>query len=170
MKYTTTSKRALGIDPGLANCGWAVVGRKRKGKFVLLESGTLQPGKEKPEAARLLEIYQKITERLFTSSPNCVVVARVFFTEPVTSCLTTAGVAAICVLSAEQVGIASRLVTPQQVKMAVTGHGRASRQQVQRMVATLTSREIKNADAADAGACAIAGVLRGNKVSGKSAG
>lgn len=169
MNYQTTSKRALGIDPGLANCGWAVVGRKRKGKFVLLESGTLQTGKETSESARLLEIYQKITERIFTSSPNCVVV-RVFFTEPVTSCLTTAGVAAICVLSAEQVGIASRLVTPQQVKMAVTGHGRASRQQVQRMVATLTSREIKNADAADAGACAIAGVLRGNKVSGKSAG
>lgn len=159
MNDRTKSKRALGIDPGLANCGWAVVGRNRKGKFVLLESGTIQTGKEKPESARLLEIYQQISERIFTSSPNIVVVERVFFNENVTSCLTTSGVAALCLLAAEQAGIETQASTPQQVKSAVTGTGKASKEQVQRMVATLTGQELKNAHAADAAACAIAGLL-----------
>ena len=78
VKYQTESKRILGIDPGLANCGWSVVARNRSGKYVLMDSGCIVTASSTGESERLLYIYKQITELLHVHVPNCVAIERVF--------------------------------------------------------------------------------------------
>ena len=88
--YQRNSKRILGIDPGLANCGWSVVVRNRSGKYVLMDSGCIVTTSSTGESERLLYIYKQITELLHVHVPNCVAIERVFHNRNVSSSLTTA--------------------------------------------------------------------------------
>lgn len=158
--YTTKSQKALGIDPGLANTGWAVLTRNRRGQFRILASGCLQTDKQDTEAKRYTEIYTGISDLIRKHSPDTVAIEKVFWNRNITSALTTAGVVSVCLLAAEQAGIASYQITPQKAKAFATGHGRASKKHVKKFVQKLTQTEIKNGHAADAAAIAIAGFLQ----------
>ena len=71
MQYQTTSKRILGIDPGIANCGWCILIGKRSGKFEFLEGGVIKTAASlSDEGARLLKIYQRVSELLHVHCPN----------------------------------------------------------------------------------------------------
>ena len=100
VKYQTESKRILGIDPGLANCGWSVVARNRSGKYVLMDSGCIVTASSTGESERLLYIYKQITELLRVHVPNCVAIERVFHNKNVSSSLTTAQTIGIIELAA----------------------------------------------------------------------
>lgn len=163
MHYQTKTKRCLGIDPGLANCGWAVVSRTPSGKFRVLDSGNITTPASDTEAERALCIYQQISEVIASHYPHKVAIERVFFNKNVSSAITTGGVIYLCLLSAEQAGLVSVQVTPQQAKSAI-GFACADKAQVQRMVEKLTGVTILNAHSADAVAIAIAGLLKARAI------
>lgn len=158
--YQTKSKRCLGIDPGLANCGYAIIARKHATEhFNLLESGCIQTDRSATEAERLLKIYQDISELIHAHHPNLVAIEKVYFNRNVSSAITTGGVIGVCLLATEQLGIESLLLTPQQAKAAATGRGQASKETMKKVLTRLLSLDIRNHHEADAAALAIAGLL-----------
>ena len=164
MMYQTKSQRIFGIDPGLANCGWAVVVRNRSGKFVLLDSGCIVTSPAESEASRLLQIYQQISELLHVHCPNSFSIERVFHNKNVSSSLKTAQAIGVIQVAAEQAGVDTKMFTPQQVKAAVCGHGGADKASVKKFVEKLTGTPVRNRHAADAVAVAIAGLLDSKKM------
>lgn len=151
---------ALGIDPGLANTGYAIVRRSRLGKISMLSSGCIQTDKTDTEAKRLFEIHTGITSLIREYKPRLLAVELVFYGKNVTSALSTQSVITLCLLSAEQAGITSLQLTPQSVKASATGSGRADKQMVRRYVEKITRTEINNHHTVDAAAVAIAGLLQ----------
>ena len=158
--YKTTSQKAIGIDPGLANTGWAIVTRNKRGQFRILESGCIQTDKTVATPKRMLEIYTGINELLQTHTPDLLSVEQVFWNRNITSAMSTAAVMHISLLAAEVAGIDSRQVTPQQVKAACGCGGKANKAAVKCFVSKLTGEKMTNAHTADAVACAIAGLLK----------
>lgn len=60
------TQKAIGIDPGLANTGYAIVTRNKRGAFRILASGCIQTDKQTETPKRMLEIYTGVTELLHT--------------------------------------------------------------------------------------------------------
>ena len=159
--YQNKSTRCLGIDPGISNTGWAIVNRNGRGKFSVLDAGIIRTSSTDSEASRALGIYREISELLMSNFPNLLAVEKVFYNRNVSSAISTGGVVYICLLAAEQIGIESEQITPQQAKASATGNGKASKADVARMVHRLTGVRLENAHTADAAAIAIAGLLQG---------
>lgn len=160
--YQTKSRKAIGIDPGLANCGYAVITRNSTGKCNRLESGSIRTDSKATEAERILKIYQEVSELIHAHHPNLVAIERVYFNRNVSSAITTGSVIGVCLLSAEEAGIESLLLTPQQAKAAATGRGRASKETMKKCLAGLLGPNIRNHHEVDAAALAIAGLLQPN--------
>ena len=158
--YKTKSTKAIGIDPGLANTGYAIVTRNKRGQFRILESGCIQTDKTTATPKRMLEIYTSINELLHTYTPDLLSVEQVFWNRNITSAMSTAAVMHISLLAAEQAGIDSKQVTPQQVKAACGCGSKASKDAVKVFIHRLTGETLTNTHTADAAACAIAGLLK----------
>lgn len=159
MAYKTKSERCLGIDPGLANCGWAVVHRSTS-KYRLIASGCLDTPKSETLGKRLASIYAGICQILAEHAPDVVCIEAVYFNKNVSSCISTAQVIATVELASAHAEIKTGQVKPQTVKAATGMGGKASKEQVNRMVNRLLSAEIANGHESDAAAAAIAGLLR----------
>lgn len=146
----------LGIDPGTANLGYGVVARKG-GRLVALEGGvvTTPPGADL--GVRLALLHARIGALLDEHGPEAIAVEDVYFGANARSAFAVGQARGVVALAAGQRGIPCRAYTPQQVKGAVCGSGRAAKEQVQRMVqALLGLPELPRPDhAADALAVAI---------------
>jgi len=162
MTYKTKSGRCLGIDPGLANTGWSVVSRQKSGRFQHVASGVIRTESSACDAVRYATIYNAVNALISEHTPDVLSIESVYFNKNVSSCLSTASVIGVIRLAAELSPLPSIQVTPQQVKAAVCGVGRASKAQVQKMVAKVLRVDIQNAHAADAAAVAMAGLLHKN--------
>ena len=158
--YQTKTRKAIGIDPGLANCGYAVLDRNSTGQLNLLESGCITTQTKGTQASRLLHIYQNISEVIQAHHPHLVAIERVYFNRNVSSAITTGGAIGVCLLAAEVIGIESLLLTPQQAKAAATGTGQATKEKMKKLLGRLLRRDIRNHHEADAAAVAIAGLLQ----------
>ena len=165
MPYKTKSVRCLGIDPGLANCGWSVVSRKKSGGFVHLASGVIRTESSACDAVRYATIYNAVNDLIFQHTPDILSIESVYFNKNVSSCLSTASVIGVILLASHLTELPSLQVRPQSVKAAVCGVGRASKTQVQKMVSKLLGVDISNGHACDAAAAAIAGLLHRGAVS-----
>jgi crossover junction endodeoxyribonuclease RuvC len=146
----------LGIDPGLANTGFGVVAR-RGGRMVALDGGVIETAPETAAEQRLVELHGRLAELLEEHSPDAVALENLYFGANVRSAFAVGQARGVAMLVAGQAGVGCFTYTPQQVKAAVCGSGRAAKEQVSRMVATLLAlREEPRADhAADALAVAI---------------
>jgi crossover junction endodeoxyribonuclease RuvC len=161
--------RVLGIDPGLTRCGVGVVDSLPGRRVALVDVGVLTSAPTVTVDLRLLEIARGIERWLDAHVPDVVAVERVFAQHNVATVMGTAQVAGIAMLEAARRGVPVALHTPSEVKAAVTGSGRAGKEQVQRMVARILGLADlpKPADAADAlalGICHLwrpAGALQG---------
>lgn len=158
--YNTKSQTAIGIDPGLANTGYAIVTRNPRGQFRILESGCITTDKKAPTSTRIATIYTQISDLLAIHAPDIMAVEEVFWNRNPSSCLSTAGISYICLLAAEQAKIVSLLVSPQKAKSFATGSGRASKEQVKRFIEKLTGEHLTHSHAADAAAVGIAGLMQ----------
>jgi crossover junction endodeoxyribonuclease RuvC len=146
----------LGIDPGTASTGYGVVGR-RDGRMVALDGGVIgTPASDRLER-RLSAIHQRVLELIDAHDPEAVAVEDLFFGANVRTAFAVAHARAAALLAAGQRGVVCQAYTPQQVKGAVCGNGRAAKAQVQSMVQRLLSlREPPHPDhAADALAVAL---------------
>ena len=146
----------LGIDPGTANTGYGVVARQG-GRMVALDGGVVQTSPAAEPAARLAAIHARVAELLDEHQPEAVAVEELYFGANARSAFAVGQARGVVLLAAGQRGIPCWSYTPQQIKGAVCGSGRAAKDQVQRMVQTLLSLdELPRPDhAADALAVAI---------------
>ena len=146
----------LGIDPGTAALGWGIV-ESRSGRLRMVDSGTLVT---KPDASlpqRLLAIHALLDELIALHKPDLLAVERLFFSRNVQTAFAVGQARGVVLLSAAQAEVPVREATPNEVKVAVTGSGRADKEQVGRMVAVCLSltEPPRQDDTADALAVAI---------------
>ncbi|MGK5026618.1 crossover junction endodeoxyribonuclease RuvC [Janthinobacterium sp. RB2R34] len=145
----------LGIDPGLRTTGFGVI-EKHGSKLRYIASGTIKTASEGALPPRLKIILQGVSEIVATYRPDCAAIEKVFVNvnPQSTLLLGQARGAAICALVHADLDVAE--YTALQLKQAVTGHGKAAKEQVQQMVARLLSLPgLPGSDAADALGVAI---------------
>ena len=145
----------LGIDPGLRTTGFGVI-EKHGNKLRYIASGTVKTASEGALPPRLKIILQGVSEIVATYRPDCAAIEKVFVNvnPQSTLLLGQARGAAICALVNADLEVAE--YTALQLKQAVTGHGKAAKEQVQEMVARLLSLPgLPGSDAADALGVAI---------------
>ena len=146
----------LGIDPGLANTGYGVVER-RGGRLVALDGGVIQTRAGVAHERRLADIHAGIEALLAEHQPDAVALEELYFGQNVRTAFAVGQARGVVMLAAGQRGVPCSSYTPQQVKGAVCGSGRAEKDQVARMVKTLLGlvEEPRPDHAADALAVAI---------------
>jgi len=146
----------LGIDPGLANTGYGVVAR-RDGRLVALDGGVIETASELARELRLAEIHEDVERLIAEHEPDAVALEELYFGQNVRTAFAVGHARGVVMLAAGQRGLPCSGYTPQQVKGAVCGNGRAAKDQVARMVQTLLclEHEPRPDHAADALAVAI---------------
>ena len=153
--------RVLAIDPGLTRCGIGVI---ESTSMSLVAVGVLKSSADDSIEQRLMEIDSQIREWISIHSPDVIAIERVFSQQNLRTVMGTAQVAGISLLAAAQSDIKVVMHTPSEVKAAVTGSGRAKKDQVAQMVQRILKLENipKPVDATDALALAICHVWRGS--------
>jgi len=146
----------LGIDPGTANTGFGVVER-RAGRLIALDGGVITTRPEAPMQIRLAHIHRRVCELLDEQLVTHVAMEEIFFGRNTTSAVAVGQARGVVMLAAGQRRLDCVSYTPQQVKHAVCGSGRADKDQVGRMVQILLSLDFppRPDHAADALAIAI---------------
>jgi len=155
--------RVLGVDPGLTRCGVGVVEGAPGRALTMVRVGVIKTSADEDIAARLLAIETQVEAWLDAARPDAVAVERVFSQQNVRTVMGTAQAGAVAIVCAARRGLPVALHTPSEVKAAVTGNGRADKNQVAVMVTRLLrlAQAPTPADAADALALAICHVWRG---------
>jgi len=140
--------RILGIDPGYGILGWSVIEKNLK----IIDFGTIETSSSEKIDDRLLFIHEKLKQILVEYSPDTVAIEKLFFSKNTTTALNVAKAIGVVVLTIRIHGLDYAEYTPLQVKQAITGYGRASKEQMQVMIKKIFSlKEIpKPDDAADA--------------------
>lgn len=160
---TATSLRVCAVDPGLTRCGIAVVDIAANRRAQLVDVTVVgSPGTE-PIGRRLSIIDQTMDEWLEKYKPDHLAVERMFAQHNTPTVMGTAQASGVAIAAAARKDIPTALLTPSEVKAAVTGSGAANKQQVTAMVTRILGLDTapKPADAADAIAVAIAHAWRG---------
>lgn len=148
--------RILGIDPGFAIVGYGIVDYVGN-KFSVVDYGAATTAAGENIFTRLKLIYDEISEIIARIKPDCMAIEELFFNTNSKTAITVAEARGILIIAAMNAGIPVFEYTPLQVKQAVTGYGRADKNQVQQMIKILLNLEKipKPDDAADALAIAI---------------
>jgi len=147
--------RILGIDPGSVATGYGVVERHGP-ETAHLAHGTLRPPRGGELPARLAFLHREVARLVALHRPDLVAVERVFAGKSVRSALVLGQARGAVLAALAAAGVPIRELTPQHVKLAVTGEGAAQKSQVQAMVRRLLRlTELPARDAADALAAAL---------------
>ena len=146
----------LGIDPGLAIVGWAVIEYNR-GRIRPIDFGALRTPAHTPTEDRLLSIYRQMNEIIEKYKPERMSIEELFFNTNQTTAIAVAEARGVILLSAREHGLIIHEYTPLQVKQSVVGYGRAEKHQVISMVTAMLGlpKPPKPDDTADAIALAI---------------
>ncbi|MDD4996421.1 MAG: crossover junction endodeoxyribonuclease RuvC [Patescibacteria group bacterium] len=146
----------LGIDPGIAIVGYAILVFK-KNKFFVSDYGCVRTSSQKIFSQRILQIYQEIDLLIKKYKPNIIAIETIFFAKNAKTAMKVSESRGIAALLAAQNDITIKEYTPLQVKQALTGYGRASKEQIQKMVKSILCLEKipQPDDVADALAIAI---------------
>jgi len=126
----------LGIDPGLANTGYGVVAREGA-RLKALDGGVIQTRAGITIEQRLATIAQRVREILAEHDCDAMALEELYFGANAQSAFAVGHARGVTMLTAGEQGIPCFSYTPQKVKSAVCGHGRAAKDQVARMVQTL---------------------------------
>ncbi len=126
----------LGIDPGLSRCGYGVVTRRGPG-LAAVAGGVISTPPDTPLPERLCTLAEELRALLAEHRPAAVVVERVFFQVNARTAMATGQAAGVALVAAAETGCEVAQYTANEVKQAVVGYGSATKEQVQRMVASL---------------------------------
>jgi crossover junction endodeoxyribonuclease RuvC len=143
----------LGIDPGLASTGFGVV-TGREERLVALDGGTIKTAPGLPGERRLVLVAQRLREILAEHECDAMALEELYFGQNVRTAFAVGHARGVAMLTAGETGVPCFSYTPQRVKSAVCGNGRASKQQVMRMVSAHLS--LPHAPASDHAADALA--------------
>lgn len=146
----------LGIDPGYAIVGYGAVSFGNC-KFKPLGYGCIETSSAASFTQRIVTIYDKMSEILNKVKPDVVSMEKLYFQTNQKTAIYVAQARGVILLCAEQAGVSIYEYTPLQVKSAVTGYGKAQKDQVMQMTRRLLGLEElpRPDDAADALAVAI---------------
>src|SRR3989304_4152577 len=128
--------RILGIDPGIGKCGWGVI-EAENSKLKVLAYGCIETSSKKELPQRLSEVYKEIERIIKSNSPDCLSIEELFFNTNAKTAFSVGQARGVILLAAAQKNLPIFTYTPLQVKMAITGYGRAEKGQMGKMVATL---------------------------------
>lgn len=148
--------RILGIDPGYAIMGYGVV-ELIGNKFKVIEYGSIMTESRKNMTDRLKHLYYELMQLINRTDPDVAAIEELFFNTNTTTAIKVGQARGVSILACANSGIEINEYTPLQVKMALTGYGRADKKQVQHMTKTILNlKEVpKPDDTADALAIAI---------------
>jgi crossover junction endodeoxyribonuclease RuvC len=149
--------RILGIDPGLATTGWAIVDFEKKNLPLVIDFGVISTEKAVPHQERLEEIHKDIRQLIRKFKPDQGALELLIFNTNVKTAMNVGEARGVVILAMQQAKLPISQFTPPQVKSSITGNGRADKKQVQENVKRLCGLDEipKPDDAADAIAIAI---------------
>lgn len=156
--------RILGVDPGVARCGWAII-EEKDGKLKAIAYDCFTTDKEEEMSKRLMQIHKQIRFLIKTHGPDELAVEQIFFAANAKTAFNVSQARGVILLAGAQKKLPNFIYTPLQVKMSLTGYGRAEKDEVWKRVRKLLSLKTKPKldDTADALAVAIAHAFSKNK-------
>ncbi|HET7275440.1 MAG TPA: crossover junction endodeoxyribonuclease RuvC [Longimicrobiaceae bacterium] len=163
--------KVLGIDPGTAITGYGVVERAANGALSLRECGVVRTERRAPLPERLCEIYRGVEELVGAHSPDVVAVEGVFFGKNVRTAVVLGHARGAILVAAAMRGIPVAEYPPAEIKNAIVGTGRATKDQVGFMVQRILKlrQPPRPDDAADGAAVAICHIFRATGVGSQAA-
>jgi len=126
--------RVLGVDPGTVATGWGVV-EEQSHRLAHVGGGVIRP--RGALAERLAHIHEQVSQLLATFEPTCISLEKTFVGENVQSAFRLGEARGAILVAAAQAGVSVREYSPAEIKVAVVGHGRAVKAQMQTMVIRL---------------------------------
>lgn len=149
--------RILGIDPGTGRLGFGVIEIQKTNKPILVDAGVITTPPHQPDSERLVTIFDELTAIIKDTNPDTMSVEKLFFAQNVTTAISVAQARGVVLLCGQQKGLELFEYTPLQIKMALTGYGRADKKQIQEMVRVMLG--LKEAPQPDDCADALAAAL-----------
>lgn len=153
------SRRLIGFDPGSRLCGWGVIDVDGR-RVSHVDNGVIVLPPKKPLTERIGLLVPRVRELIATYRPDRAAAEQIIFVRNVRAAVALAQVRGALVAACSLSDLAVDEYGPTEVKKAVTGRGRAAKEQVAEMVMRLLKLpEVPQEDAADALAVALAGGL-----------
>jgi crossover junction endodeoxyribonuclease RuvC len=151
----------LGIDPGIGRCGWAVVESVNSSKAKAIKYGCIETSSTKKTEERLLEISCEIDKLIKENNPEVLAIEELFFGTNSKTAFVVGQARGVILLEASRNKMPIFVYTPLQVKIALTGYGRADKNQIAQMVKVILKLEKipKIDDTSDALAVALTHVF-----------
>ena len=148
--------KILGIDPGIGRTGWGII-EVESGKLRVESYGCIETKAGEETSKRLLTIYNSIDELIEKYKPTSLAVEELFFNTNAKTAFVVGQARGVVLLLGAEKGLSIGIYTPLQVKIAVTGYGRAEKSQIGQMVKVLLKLPSipKPDDTADALAVAL---------------
>lgn len=148
--------RILGIDPGIGRAGWGIVEAKG-GKVEVIDYGCIETPKEHPLEQRIETLYDTLSKIIAAHNPGALAIESLFFNTNVTTAITVGQARGVVLLAAAQNKMSVTSYSPQQVKIGITGYGKADKQQIGQMIKLVLKLKAipKPDDTADALAIAV---------------
>ena len=159
----------LGIDPGIRNTGWGIVGLV-DGRLSHVANGVIRPDPKSPDSTRLHRVAVDLEAVIATHAPQAAAIEEIFVARSAASALKLGMARGVAMAQCAAAGLPLRELAARQVKKSVVGTGTADKGQVAAMVTRLLGVQAVNADAADALAIAIAAGHDGRAGFGDSSG
>jgi len=130
----------LGIDPGTTRVGYAVIEKKDSDNLNLLTYGCSE-SKNKEQKDRLSDASNLISGLILKYHPEVLAIEKLFFTKNAKTALAVAEARGVIINSANSLNLNIREFTPLEVKAAITGYGKAEKEQVKKMVSRILKLE-----------------------------
>ena len=154
--------RILGIDPGYALIGYAVLETGSGSGFQkLVVADVIETSKKTGFTDRVLKVKKELVSIIEEYRPDEVAIEELFFSRNVTTGIKVAEMRGVIILTLAEQGFAINEYKPAEVKQAFTGSGNAGKQQIQKMAKMIFGISIKPDDAADAVAIAFCHLSKG---------
>lgn len=128
--------KVLGLDPGVAIFGYGII-KEEDDATHIVKYGCIRTKKEQRHHLRLQKIYQELQRIIKEYQPECLALEEIFFSQNVKTAFRVGEVRGVALLVAAQVGLEIYEYTPLEVKMAVTGYGKATKSQVRYMIKSI---------------------------------
>ncbi len=148
--------RILGIDPGIGRTGWGMI-EVQNAKLKIQSYGCIETTKTFALGARLESLYEQVQQVIQGYKPDALAIEELFFNTNAKTAMVVGQARGVILLAASQSRLPISVYTPLQVKIAVTGYGRAEKRQVGQMIKTILHLDTipKPDDTADALAIAV---------------
>lgn len=148
--------RIIGIDPGTATTGFAVL-ENEKGTTRLLDFGCIRTSKTLNQSTRLTQISNDLQEIINKWKPEKAAVEKLFFKKNIKTAISVAEARGVILQKLNEENIETSEFTPLEIKSSLCGYGKADKKMVQHMVKLILNLTVtpEPDDAADAAAAAI---------------